>query len=363
MTLIKLRLQDLSREQAFGVQGRLILRIFPLFKFKNEIKSNEIGMFYDKLFDFSHLLFDVGLGNISTKNATNQAKEFYTIFSNYSSKIYSKNRAALEPILLTAEALGQLNLVIFYEKPGLASKDKNLDDLDMSIAMAGVALSEHGLKNSLMIEAVESDCKFIFDNNKDITYLDVDFFKLKLWNQNESVLTEDTGMSFPFEKVIVNNWKNQLLENGLSGVFSSYQNRIYGLNLKKNNQPNSNSKTVINNVTINLGEGATFTGPVSVGENIKSSFSVVNKLEKKKLKTNLHELIKQVGRLIEEIPSNEEKEIVSEQLKSLVEEAKKDKPNKWLINVSSKGILEASKTFVDLVSPISTIIKNVISII
>lgn len=363
MKLIKFRLQDLTREQAFGVQGRLILRIFPLFKFKDEIEPNEIGEFYDKLFDFSHLLFDVGLGNTLTKDAINQATKFHTFFSNFSNKIRPKNRTTLEPILLTTDALGQLNLVHFFEKPGLANNDKGLADLDMSITMAGVALSKYGLKNSLITDSVENDCKFIFDNNKDTKYLDVDFFKLKLWSQNESVLTEDTGMNFAFERVIVEDWKDYLSENGLNGVFSSYQNRIYGLNLKKNNQTNSNSKTVINNVTINLGEGATFTGPVSIGENIKSSFSVASKLEKEELKTNLQELIKQVGELIEQIPSDEEKKIVSEQLKSLVEEAEKDKPNKWLIDVSSKGILDASKTFVDLVSPISTIVKNIISII
>ncbi|GGZ72496.1 hypothetical protein [Algibacter mikhailovii] len=363
MKRIKLRLQDLTRQQAYGVQGRLILRIFPLYKFKKEVEYNDIELFYDKLFDFTHLLFDVALGNVLIENALEEAKESHEFFMGYSNKIISKNRPTLEPVLLTIDALGQLNLVDFFEKPGLANKDKGLADLDMSIAMAALAISQYGLGDSLIYDSVENDCKFIFDNNKDVQFLDADFFKQKLWILNESVLTEDTGMNFVFEKIILEDWKNGLFEMRLEGIFSSYQNRIYGLNLIKKNKSNLNSKTVINNVTINLGEGATFTGPVSVGENIKSSFTIASKLETEELKTNLQELIKQVGKLIESIDSQEEKEAVSEQLKTLVEEANKDKPSKWLIEVSSKGILKASKAFVDLVSPISTIVKNVLSII
>ena len=154
MKRIKLRLQDLTREQAYGVQGRLILRLFPLFKFKDEVTSNEIGEFYNKLFDFSHLLFEVALGNQSTDDVIEQAKEYHYFFSNYSNKIHSKNRPALEPILLSIDALGQLNLVDFFEKPGLADLDKGLADLDMSIVMAGLAISAFGLKDTLIYESV-----------------------------------------------------------------------------------------------------------------------------------------------------------------------------------------------------------------
>jgi hypothetical protein len=354
--------QELSREQAYGVQGRLLLRIFPLLRFKSDTSSDEIASFFNTLFEFCHALFDVSLGNLPKEDIQEKAKSWETFFHSYSSKFQPKSRVGLEPIMIILDAAKGNSQIIYFEKPGLASIDRNFPDIEMSVVMAGMAILEQGLKETVIFETVEHDCDFIAQNNTDIQYLEVNFFKRNLWTSETAIFSE-IGMDYALENVIFKEWKSELAERGLTGVIASYEKRLRELHLKKIHQNDSNTNTVINNVTITLGDGATFTGPVNVGENIQSSFNIVKKSSKKDVKEDLEELIILVGKLIEQIPSDAEKEQVSQQLKSFVEEANKDKPNGWLVKASSGGILESAKTFVNIISPISTIIKNIIGII
>ena len=120
---------------------------------------------------------------------------------------------------------------------------------------------------------------------------------------------------------------------------------------------------MINNVTLNFGNGSTFTGPLAVGENIKISYDAANSTQKDDLRENLEEVVKQVSKLVEAIESDDRKNDISTQLKSFVEEAKKEKPSKWMMDITSKGLLEAANTVAALATPVSVAVKSVLSLL
>ena len=122
-------------------------------------------------------------------------------------------------------------------------------------------------------------------------------------------------------------------------------------------------KTVVNNVTLNFSNGSSFTGPIAVGENIKISYDAALSASKEDLRGQLQELVALVSELTEEIDSIDDKNNVSVQLKSFVEEAKKEKPSNWMLGVSSKGLIEAANTVAAMASPISSAVKAVLALV
>ena len=122
-------------------------------------------------------------------------------------------------------------------------------------------------------------------------------------------------------------------------------------------------KTVINNVTLNFGNGASFTGPFAVGENIKISYEAATDTNKADLRKELEEVVKLMTTVIDSLSADGEKGDTATQLKTFVEEAKKDKPNKWLLDVSSKGLLEAATTVASMVTPVTTAVKAVLALV
>lgn len=126
---------------------------------------------------------------------------------------------------------------------------------------------------------------------------------------------------------------------------------------------NEEEKTVVNNVTLNFGDGASFTGPLAVGENIRVSYNAVADIEEQDIRDSLQEVVKQVSDLAQAIELEDLKNDVSEQLKAFVTEAKKEKPSRWMLDISSKGLLEAAKTVASLTDPVSKAVKAVLEMI
>ena len=122
-------------------------------------------------------------------------------------------------------------------------------------------------------------------------------------------------------------------------------------------------KTVVNNVTLNFSNGASFTGSLAVGENIKVSYEAASDTPDSELRRQLEEAVKLVTGVIDSLPTEEKKTNAAIQLKTFVEEAKKVNPNKWLLEVSSKGLLEAATAVAALVTPVTAAVKAVLGLV
>lgn len=167
-----------------------------------------------------------------------------------------------------------------------------------------------------------------------------------------------------FEMVIQDEWRAALHKLMLGGLVASYDAFLRGMHLvqlRKPGQPKEAS--VINNVTLNFSNGSSFTGPLAVGQTIKLSYEMAADTKKDELRAKLEEVVGQVSKLAQAVEPEDRKNDVSSQLKTFVEEAKKEKPSKWALNVTSAGLLEAAKTVPSLVEPVTASVKAVLGLI
>ncbi len=70
-----------------------------------------------------------------------------------------------------------------------------------------------------------------------------------------------------------------------------------------------------------------------------------------------------MSKLAEAVEPEDRKNDVSMQLKTFVEEAKKEKPSKWALNVTSAGLLETAKTVASLVGPVTSSVNAVLGLL
>ena len=120
---------------------------------------------------------------------------------------------------------------------------------------------------------------------------------------------------------------------------------------------------IVNNVTFNFDNGSSFTGPVAVGENIQISYIAATDTKDQHLKQALEKVVLEATHLAAAVSPESRKSDVSTQLKSFVEEAKKEKPSAWMLDVSSKGLIEAASTVASLAAPVTEAVKAVLSIL
>ncbi len=120
--------------------------------------------------------------------------------------------------------------------------------------------------------------------------------------------------------------------------------------------------SVVNNVTVNLGSNATFTGPFAVGQTISQAYSTSAAASNEDLRRNLERLTQSIAKLVEQIESDSDKIDVSEQLKTFVEQASKEKPSKRLLQVTGEGLIEAAKTVASMAGSITSAVKAVLAL-
>ena len=133
-------------------------------------------------------------------------------------------------------------------------------------------------------------------------------------------------------------------------------------NIKQRATRSGGESVTYNNVTLNFDNGSTFTGPLSVGQNIKVAYEAAAKAPND-IDQRLHEVVRLATHLIESIESPEAQNDVSTQLKSFAEEAKKERPSRWMLDISSKGLIEAAKTVAALTGPIITAVRAVMDLV
>jgi ABC-type transporter Mla subunit MlaD len=171
-------------------------------------------------------------------------------------------------------------------------------------------------------------------------------------------------MPFGLEMVILEDWKEALRELGLRGLVVSYEHCLQGMHLsQKNDQKREERKTMVNNVTLNFSNGSSFTGPLAVGENIRISYDAATGASTNELQDRLRETVETVGKLVEKLESEEEKVDVSTQLKAFVEEARKEKPSRWMLNTTAKGLLDAATKIASMITPVSDAVSAVTQLI
>ena len=171
----------------------------------------------------------------------------------------------------------------------------------------------------------------------------------------------DTLRAFKFGDKEYLGAMNKLIAEGLVLAIEAPNSRVaVALNPRKHAAA---KPTVQSNVTINLGPGASFTGPVAAGQSISQSFSFANATPNEELRKQLQALVVLVGRLVEAIPDEDGKKEVAAQLSVLVEQAKKDHPSKRLLKVTGEGLIEAAKTIANMAGPVTAAVKAVLDML
>lgn len=358
------RFQDLSREQAFGLEARVLQRMVPLLQTSKDALPKDVAAYFSCLFDLTHLLADIGLGNQPLDSARQKGRTFHAALNKYGALIAEKSVSAADAILCVTDALGDLGLIRYFPRPGLSERDQANPDVGMLVAQGGQTLSKIGMLQEVFAHPTNVDAQFIFNHKSETEpFLSPAFFSRELWPL-PGPYSPDQAIPYAFESVILEGWCESIRAIGLSGIVATYTGYLHGMNLvQKNRHVQTLENTVINNVTINLGNGATFTGPVSVGENIRVSYGAATSASGDQLRHRLEEVVGLVSKLTETIDSVDKKNDVSVQLKSFVEEAKKDKPSKWMLDISSKGLLEAAKTVAEMAAPVTMAVKAVLELI
>jgi hypothetical protein len=114
---------------------------------------------------------------------------------------------------------------------------------------------------------------------------------------------------------------------------------------------------------LRMANGASFTGPLAVGQNIKISYEAASSSPQEDLRNRLEEMIAVTSKMIEALETEQQKIDASTQLKALVEEAKKDKPSKWMLDASKEGLLKSASTVATMVTAVSKAIAAVMALV
>jgi hypothetical protein len=359
----KPRFQDLSREQAFGLEARILQRLVPLLQLSEGVKTRDVETYFVNLLDLTYLLSEVGLGNQSLEDVRLKGQSFHTALT--PKGLFSeKSVPAANAIHCVTDALGDLGLVRYFPRPGLSERDQKNADVSILVGMGSNTLSKIGMVEEIFKHPTIVDAKVIFEQKAETEpFLAPQFFGRNLWPL-PGYYSLAEAMPFALENVILQEWRDSLGNLGLSGIVASYDSLLHGMNLvQKNSRIQPKKNIMINNVTLNLSNGSSFTGPLAVGENIRVSYEAAASASKVQLRQQLEEVVSLVSKLTEAIDSNDRKNDVSVQLKSFVEEAKKEKPSKWMLDISSKGLIEAANTVAAMASPITNAVKAVLALI
>ena len=118
-----------------------------------------------------------------------------------------------------------------------------------------------------------------------------------------------------------------------------------------------------NRVTITLGPGATFSGDVRTAQRIEHTLATAREEPRPDAKARLEELVLQVGKLVEALEADRDKQLVTRSLETLVEEARSDNPKRKWYEVSGEGIIEAAKAVASLTGPVTAAVKGVLALL
>ena len=158
------RYQDLSREQAFGLEARVLQRLVPLLQPSENAVPTDVGSYFMKLFELTHLLAEIGLGNVPLHAARQEGKAFHSELTNYGALMSDESKPAADAILCVTDALGDLGLVRYIESPGLSERDRANPDVGMLVAHGAYTLSKMGMVQAVFVHPTRIDAEFVFSH-------------------------------------------------------------------------------------------------------------------------------------------------------------------------------------------------------
>jgi hypothetical protein len=123
-----------------------------------------------------------------------------------------------------------------------------------------------------------------------------------------------------------------------------------------------------NNMSININHINTTNSTVNIAETMQTVNNTIKMMPmvttaETELRAKLEATVTQVSKLIELMTDDMHKKDVSSQLQVFVDEAAKQDPSKWSLDISSQGLLEAAKTVASLTAPITTAVKAVLTLL
>lgn len=116
-------------------------------------------------------------------------------------------------------------------------------------------------------------------------------------------------------------------------------------------------------VIVNIAPGATFSGPLAVGNKVSQTYQTAKGASDEGLRTQLEQLTKDVAKLIEKTEKDDKKNELAEDLKIFVQQATQETPSKKLLDVTAKGILEAANTMAEISGPIVKAVAAVLGLL
>jgi hypothetical protein len=121
-------------------------------------------------------------------------------------------------------------------------------------------------------------------------------------------------------------------------------------------------------MSINIGPINANNSTVNIAETMQTVNNTIKMMPiattaESELRAKLEATVTQVSKLIELMNDDMHKNDVSTQLKAFVNEATKQEPGKWALDISSQGLLEAAKTVASLTAPITTAVEAVLALL
>lgn len=350
------RLQDLTRHEALAVSARVIQRAAPLIYLKED-KKDEVEPYFSMLFSFSRLLAELGMGSLSVESAKQQVIKFDSLLGRTDLFIKESMIAAMA-ISCVSDALADQK-VEYLPTPGLAAEDLSNPDTSILVSHTAICLDDRGVSEDFIWHAVGLDCDFIFSRRPATESLvGANFFSRPLW-PTPGLFIKDDGVPPAMKYALLPGWTAWLDGLGLSGIKVSFNACLQGMNLPQK-KIRKEAWIVNNNVTITLGAGASWVGPVAAGENIRISYQEAGSTDSTTFREALEEVTVQVAKLTEKLESEDAKIDTSAQLAALVQEAKKEKPSQSMLKMTSNGLLETAKLVASMTGPVTMAVKAVL---
>ena len=332
----------------------------PLLLWQDGCRLDDLAHYFETLVEFSHVLSEVGLGNIGEEEWAPLAHRFIGPLS-ARGLFQTPSSAAVGAVRCILDALGNLGLIHYHFTSGPASRDHDNPDLNALLDNAGHTLRQLGIQEHLFLEPARADYQFIMERRDSTGALtDPSFFSRPLWPRTGAHL-KHVGVPTAFTLVIQDPWVQSLHNVGLSDFAASYLDLMEGMKLDQKRTAEPGSVTT-GSVTIKLGQGAVFNGPLAIGHNINASLQTASDAQTQDLRDSLNTLVRQVSSLLSQIDSTQQDD-VSSQLQAFVSEATSDSPNKWTLKASSAGLLAAAKEIGPVTESITTAVDKVMSLL
>ena len=350
----------LSREQAFGLEARIIHRLLPLLKPVDDCRIEDLLQYFENLLGFSHVLSDVSLGNLSATERRSFAHQYSERLS--ARGLFQSSRSSTaDAIHCIIDALGELGTIRYQFTSSPTPLQRNNPDVAAVLNGVGHSLKQIGLQENLLLEPVGADYQYIMEQRASTgIFVSPSFFARPLWflaNRN----LKNTGVPTRFLIDVQEPWLDFLDNSGLQSVANGYLNLIEGVQLNQSKKAESGSVTT-GSISINLGEGSTFNGPLSIGHSIEASLQSVSDAKTEDLRESLDILVRQVNDLLAELETHKQED-VSSQLQAFVREATNEKPNKRTLMTGAASLLTAAKDFGPIAKSIGEVVDKIMTLL